>query len=113
MRVVGVHTSSKILAPGLRVDWVTADEQAVARLIDAKQRLGTCTNGPMPEDLDTGAVFPIAVAEGVAFIPGSAFSSTRRFDHALRLAFSATSGERTELGLTRLRSALEGWRLQA
>jgi 2-aminoadipate transaminase len=166
VRVVGVHTFSKILAPGLRVGWVTADPETIRRMIDAKQGLDTCTNVPMqrlvadfmgrglldahiqrlrpdyrarrdrmrerlhehfselgaswtdpdggfflwltlPEEIDTGALFPLALAEGVAFIPGPAFSVNRRFSNALRLAFSACSGERTDLGVRRLRTAVD------
>ncbi|HSZ03695.1 MAG TPA: PLP-dependent aminotransferase family protein [Solirubrobacteraceae bacterium] len=166
VRVVGVHTFSKILAPGLRVGWVTADPETVGRMIDAKQGLDTCTNVPMqrlvarfmsrglldahilrlrpeyrerrdrmrqrleehfadlgaswtdpeggfflwltlPEEIDTEALFPVALAEGVAFIPGCAFSVSRRFGNALRLAFSVCSGERTDLGVKRLRTAVD------
>ncbi|HEY4427988.1 MAG TPA: PLP-dependent aminotransferase family protein [Solirubrobacteraceae bacterium] len=166
VRVVGVHTFSKILAPGLRVGWVTADAETIGRMIDAKQGLDTCTNVPMqrlvarfmsrglldahiarlrpeyrqrrermrrrlkeefsemgatwtdpeggfflwltlPEEIDTEALFPVALAEGVAFIPGPAFSVGGRFGNALRLAFSATSGERTDLGVRRLRAAVD------
>ena len=53
----------------------------------------------LPEEIDTEALFPLALAEGVAFIPGPAFSVNRRFSNALRLAFSACSGERTDLGV--------------
>ena len=38
---------------------------------------------------DTEALFPIALEEGVAYIPGPAFSIGGRFTNALRLAFSA------------------------
>lgn len=166
VRVVGVHTFSKILAPGLRVGWVTADPDIVRRMIDAKQGLDTCTNVPMqrliaefmargmldehirgireeyrqrkermqralqvrfgdlsarwtdpeggfflwltlPPEVNAQALFPIALAEGVAFIPGPAFSVSGRFANALRLAFSATGGERTELGIARLRAAMD------
>jgi 2-aminoadipate transaminase len=166
VRVVGVHTFSKILAPGLRVGWVTADPETIGRMIDAKQGLDTCTNVPMqrlvarfmsrglldahilrlrpeyrerrdrmqqrlqehfsdlgatwtqpeggfflwltlPEEVDTEALFAVALAEGVAFIPGCAFSVSRRFPNALRLAFSACSGERTDLGIRRLRTAVD------
>jgi 2-aminoadipate transaminase len=166
VRVVGVHTFSKILAPGLRVGWVTADPETIGRMIDAKQGLDTCTNVPMqrlvarfmsrglldahilrlrpeyrerrdrmqqrlqehfsdlgatwtqpeggfflwltlPEEVDTEALFAVALAEGVAFIPGCAFSVSRRFGNALRLAFSACSGERTDLGIRRLRTAVD------
>lgn len=166
VRVVGVHTFSKILAPGLRVGWVTADPETIGRMIDAKQGLDTCTNVPMqrlvarfmsrglldahilrlrpeyrvrrdrmqqglqehfanlgarwtdpeggfflwltlPEEVDTEALFPVALTEGVAFIPGCAFSVSRRFGNALRLAFSVCSGERTDLGVQRLRTAVD------
>jgi 2-aminoadipate transaminase len=166
VRVVGVHTFSKILAPGLRVGWVTADPETIGRMIDAKQGLDTCTNVPMqrlvarfmsrglldahilrlrpeyrerrdrmqqrlqehfsdlgaswthpeggfflwltlPEEVDTEALFAVALAEGVAFIPGPAFSVGRRFANALRLAFSVCSGERTDLGIRRLRTAVD------
>lgn len=164
--VVGVRTFSKFLAPGLRVGWVTADPAVVARMVDAKQGLDTCTNVPMQrvvaaflerglldrhlehlraeyrerklimqrslqrhlgdlearwtdpeggfflwltlaEDVDTQALFEIALAEGVAYIPGPAFSPSGRFGNALRLCFASTGGERTDLGVRRLRSALD------
>jgi len=44
--VFSVRTFSKILAPGLRVGWVDADPTIVAKLIDAKQTMDTCTNVP-------------------------------------------------------------------
>lgn len=44
--VFSVRTFSKILAPGLRVGWVDADPAIVAKLIDAKQTMDTCTNVP-------------------------------------------------------------------
>jgi 2-aminoadipate transaminase len=44
--VFSVRTFSKILAPGLRVGWVDADPSIVAKLIDAKQTMDTCTNVP-------------------------------------------------------------------
>jgi 2-aminoadipate transaminase len=164
--VVGVRTFSKFLAPGLRVGWVTADPAVVARMVDAKQGLDTCTNVPMQrvvaaflergmldrhldhlraeyrerkvvmqrslqrhlgdvearwtdpdggfflwltlaEDVDTQALFEIALAEGVAYIPGPAFSPSGRFTNALRLCFASTAAERTDLGVRRLRSALD------
>jgi 2-aminoadipate transaminase len=166
VRVVSVHTFSKILAPGLRVGWVSADPETIARMIDAKQGLDTCTNVPMqhlvarfmarglldahierlrpmylercermqaglrryfgdlgatwtspdggfflwlelPAEVDSEALFPIALEEGIAFIPGPAFSVNGEFRSAVRLAFSATGGERTDLGLERLRTAVD------
>lgn len=166
VRVVEVHTFSKILAPGLRVGWVIADAETIERMIDAKQGLDTCTNVPMqrlvasfmgrglldahierlqpmylercermqdglrrlfgdlgatwtnpdggfflwlelPAEVDTAALFPIALAEGIAYIPGPAFSVDGGFGNAARLAFSATGGERTDIGLERLRTAVD------
>jgi 2-aminoadipate transaminase len=166
VRVVAVHTFSKILAPGLRVGWVSADPETIGRMIDAKQGLDTCTNVPMqqlvakfmsrglldahierlrpmylercermqqglrrlfgdigatwtrpdggfflwltlPEQVDSEALFPLALAEGIAYIPGPAFSVNGKFGSAVRLAFSATAGERTDLGLERLRTAVD------
>ena len=171
VRVVSVQTFSKILAPGLRVGWVTADEETVGRMVHAKQGVDTCTNVPMqrltarfiqrglleahiedlkvayrerlaqmqhgltchfadldaswtepeggfflwlslPPEVDTEALFPFAIAAGVAFIPGSAFSASGRFSNVLRLAYTATSGARTDLGLMRLRGALSRWQAQ-
>jgi 2-aminoadipate transaminase len=166
VRVVRVHTFSKILAPGLRIGWVTADPDVIARMVDAKQGLDTCTNVPLqrlvaafmerglldehirtarseyrarkermqaalrerlgdlyavwtdpdggfflwvtlPSWVDAQVLFPVALAEGVAFIPGSAFSREGRFAHALRLCFASTTGDRTDLGISRLRAALD------
>ena len=165
-RVVGVHTFSKIIAPGLRVGWVVAEPEVVARMVDARQSMDTCTAPPMqrlvarflaggsadahlsdlrvayrdrkramqealeeelgdlgatwtdphggfflwltlPEGIDTEALFPSALAEGVAYIPGPAFSISGRFANALRLAFSAEAPERAREGVRRLRRALE------
>jgi 2-aminoadipate transaminase len=166
VRVVGVNTFSKFLAPGLRVGWVTADREVIGRMIDAKQGLDTCTNVPMqrlvagviargqlaehidrlraeyrhrkqlmqralqhafegvrirftdpeggfflwltlPSEIDTEALFPVALEEGVAFIPGPAFSVGGRFRNGLRLCFASTGGERSELGVRRLRLAVD------
>jgi 2-aminoadipate transaminase len=61
----------------------------------------------LPEALDTGALFPIALEEGVAYIPGTAFSPSGRFTNALRLAFSAQDPSRTREGIRRLRRAID------
>lgn len=163
--VVGVHTFSKVLAPGLRVGWVVADPAIVAKMIDAKQGMDTCTNVPMqravgefiarglldrhldrvrglyagrkeamqaglgeslgerrarwtdPEggfflwlelfdEIDTGSLFEVALEEGVAFIPGSAFSVSGRFSRDLRLCFASTEEVRIAEGLARLSRAI-------
>ena len=49
----------------------------------------------------------IAIAEGVAFIPGTAFSVGGRFENALRLSFATNPPERTAEGVRRLRRALD------
>jgi 2-aminoadipate transaminase len=42
-RVISVYTFSKILAPGLRLGWITADARIVDRLVQAKQATDLCT----------------------------------------------------------------------
>jgi 2-aminoadipate transaminase len=164
--VVGVHTLSKVLAPGLRVGWVVADPAIVRRMVDAKQGMDTCANVPLqrlaarflaegrmdehlkglrttyaaqketmksalaaafgdldvawtdpeggfflwltlPGGLDADELFPLALAEGVAYIPGSAFSVAGRFRNSLRLCFASNSTDRTGAGVTRLRRAVD------
>ncbi len=164
--VIAVHTFSKVIAPGLRVGWVVAAPEVIARMVDARQSMDTCTAPPMqrlvarfladgladahlrdlrvsyrarkqamqaaladelgdlgatwtdphggfflwltlPEGADTQALFPDALAEGVAYIPGPAFSISGRFANALRLAFSAEAPERAHEGVRRLRRAME------
>lgn len=62
----------------------------------------TLTNG-----VDTQQLFEAALAEGVAYIPGPAFSASGRFHDALRLCFASTTPERTDLGVRRLRRAID------
>jgi len=166
VRVIGVRTFSKILAPGLRVGWLEAEPEIVARMIDARQAMDTCTSPPMqrlvarflarghlddhlvalrgeyrrrkaalqealadelaglgatwtnphggfflwldlPPEIETEALFPLALEEGVAFIPGPAFSIGGRFSNALRLAFSAEPPERAREGVRRLARAIQ------
>lgn len=61
----------------------------------------------LPDTVDTQRLFEVALAEGVAFIPGRAFSPGGRFGNALRLCFASTPPERTEVGVRRLRRALD------
>lgn len=61
----------------------------------------------LPEDVDCQAMFEVALAEGVAFIPGAAFSPAGRFRNALRVCFASTAPERTRTGIERLRRAID------
>lgn len=57
--------------------------------------------------VDTDALFQIALKEGVAYIPGSAFSITGSFRNSLRLSFATSSPRRIDVGVHRLRAAVE------
>jgi 2-aminoadipate transaminase len=57
--------------------------------------------------VDTTELFERALAEGVAFIPGPAFSPSGRFTHALRLCFASTPPDRIYEGVARLRRAVD------
>jgi 2-aminoadipate transaminase len=59
------------------------------------------------DNVDATALFEPALAEGVAFIPGSAFSPSGRFGNALRLCFASTPPDRIHEGVARLRSAVD------
>jgi 2-aminoadipate transaminase len=161
--VFSVRTTSKIMAPGLRVGWVDAAPELQQLLINAKQAMDTCASpdnqrlvagflasGRLSEHLkrqrdryaerkvamqqalqqhvgdqagwtdpdggfflwvelpgiDTQALFPTALAEGVAYIPGPAFSPTGRFSTALRLCFASTPPDRIIEGVARLGRAV-------
>jgi 2-aminoadipate transaminase len=49
----------------------------------------------------------VALAEGVAFIPGNAFSPSKLFPDALRLCFASTPPERIAEGVARLARAVD------
>ena len=61
----------------------------------------------LPEHVDTRRLFEVGLAEGVAFIPGPAFSPSGRFSNALRLCFASTDAPRTAEGIARLRTAYD------
>jgi 2-aminoadipate transaminase len=42
-QVIGLHTFSKILFPGMRLGWVIADESVIQKLVIAKQSTDLCT----------------------------------------------------------------------
>ena len=57
--------------------------------------------------VDTEALFPVALAEGVAIIPGNAFSPSKRFPDALRICFATTPPDRIAVGVERLARAVD------
>jgi 2-aminoadipate transaminase len=59
--------------------------------------------------VDTSALFESALAEGVAYIPGPAFSTNDHFHDALRLCFATSTPERIDEGVARLRSAVDAF----
>jgi 2-aminoadipate transaminase len=59
------------------------------------------------EEIDTEALFERALAAGVAYIPGRAFSVQGGFGNALRLCFAFNDPQRTRVGIERLRDAID------
>ncbi|WP_308288903.1 aminotransferase class I/II-fold pyridoxal phosphate-dependent enzyme [Microbacterium sp. Bi128] len=57
--------------------------------------------------IDTSKLFEVAVAQGVAFIPGRAFSVSGSFGNALRLCCASQTPERIEVGHARLATVLK------
>ncbi|GAA3702294.1 PLP-dependent aminotransferase family protein [Gordonia hankookensis] len=58
-------------------------------------------------EIDTRELFEVALADGVAFIPGPALSPGGRFRNALRLCFASSTPERIDEGIRRLTTSLE------
>lgn len=56
--------------------------------------------------IDTEKLFETALAEGVAYIPGPAFSTNGNFRDALRLCFATSTPERIDEGVARLGRAV-------
>jgi 2-aminoadipate transaminase len=61
----------------------------------------------LPEEVDAGRLFPEALEDGVAFIPGAAFSVEGRFGNALRLCFATNPSDRIREGVSRLRGTVD------
>ncbi|MEU6137367.1 PLP-dependent aminotransferase family protein [Nocardioides sp. NPDC047086] len=61
----------------------------------------------------TTALFEVALAEGVALIPGNAFSPGGLFPHAMRLCFASTPPARIAEGIARLRRAVDRFAREA
>lgn len=57
--------------------------------------------------LDTEALFPAALRDGVAYIPGPAFTVDGSMRNALRLCFATSSPARIDVGVSRLASTIK------
>jgi 2-aminoadipate transaminase len=158
--VIYLSTFSKILAPGIRLAWVIAPPEVIAKLVQAKQGadLHTATfnqilayevghggfldkhvkricdvyherrdvmiesleeNMPegvswthpegglflwmtLPAGMDTTELFPLAVKEKVAFVPGAPFHPNGGGENSMRLNFSNANPEKINDGIGRL-----------
>ncbi|WP_040526720.1 aminotransferase-like domain-containing protein [Gordonia paraffinivorans] len=58
-------------------------------------------------EIDTRELFEVALADGVAFIPGPALSPGGRFRNSMRLCFASSTPDRIDEGVRRLTSSLE------
>lgn len=61
----------------------------------------------LPEPVDAERLFREALEDGVAFIPGAAFSVEGRFRNALRLCFATNGPDRIHEGVGRVRGTIE------
>lgn len=61
----------------------------------------------LPVEVDAERLFPQALEDGVAFIPGAAFSIEGRFTNALRLCFATNGPDRIHEGVRRLRHTVD------
>ncbi|WP_241897075.1 PLP-dependent aminotransferase family protein, partial [Brevibacterium epidermidis] len=59
------------------------------------------------ESINTEDLMTTALEEGVAYIPGPAFSPAGNFSNALRLCFASAAPDRIDDGLERLRRAVD------
>ncbi|HEU5287769.1 MAG TPA: aminotransferase class I/II-fold pyridoxal phosphate-dependent enzyme, partial [Candidatus Limnocylindria bacterium] len=65
----------------------------------------------LPHGMDARALLDVALEEGVAFVPGQAFTVARDHRSALRFSISAPTPDRIDEGVRRLRRAFD--RMQA
>ena len=164
--VVSIGTFSKTFLPGLRVGWVIAHSEVIARMARAKQTMDSSTgtlaqrivlefhrrggadahigrlreiyrekqdrarialarelagtgitwNDPeggfyfwvrLPQNVSARALLDVALEEGVAFVPGDAFSIDADHRSALRFSISAPTPDRIDEGVRRLRRAFD------
>jgi 2-aminoadipate transaminase len=57
--------------------------------------------------VDSRALLDVALEEGVAFVPGQAFTIRRDHANALRFSISAPTPDRIDEGVRRLRRAFD------
>ena len=164
--VVSIGTFSKTFLPGLRVGWVIAHAEVIARMARAKQTMDSSTgtlaqrivlefhrrgganahigrlreiyrekqdrarlalarelagtgitwNDPeggfyfwvrLPQQVSARRLLDVALEEGVAFVPGDAFSIDADHRSALRFSISAPTPDRIDEGVRRLRRAFD------
>ncbi len=58
----------------------------------------------LPSHMDSGALLPEAIEQGVTYVPGNAFFAVKAADNCLRLNFSNASLDEIERGIERLGS---------
>jgi len=61
----------------------------------------------LPDQMSATRLFPVALEEGVAFVPGTAFSAGGHYAGAMRLCFSACTDAEIDQGVVRLRRAVD------
>ncbi|HEV8536538.1 MAG TPA: PLP-dependent aminotransferase family protein [Candidatus Limnocylindria bacterium] len=61
----------------------------------------------LPEHVDARVLLDVALAEGVAFVPGAAFAVDRDLSNAFRFSISGPSPDRIDEGVRRLRRAVD------
>jgi len=61
----------------------------------------------LPDEMDTEAIFPAAVDEKVAYVPGSAFFADGSGHNAMRLNFSYAQPEQINEGINRLSKVIK------
>ena len=61
----------------------------------------------LPATIDAERLFPIALAQGVAYVPGAAFSNQNGFKNAARLCFAFPKPSEMATGLQRLKTAID------
>lgn len=88
-----------------------------ARAATLRDALAGVVDSPAPDGgmflwgraaVDTRAALPDAVAAGVAYVPGDAFTVARDGSHALRLGFATLEPDRLRTAAGRLRAAFTG-----